>query len=450
MAITTAYFDAAAHMQTELIVFGILAALGAFAIGCIGLGGVIWLPAFIALFPEHVIPASIGVATLFAAALPMSCCKFAVWAYYGRIPWKSSIPLASLAAPGALLGAAVVKQMPKIALAIVVSSICMLAGVEQALKIRRKRQAAARRRAAGHEGDDGAAAAAAAAAVDADADTAAADDEHSSDHLLLENGTASATAAAPKAEIELTDVTLAVRPGRYAQGDRVEVWWADEDAWFPGVIAAVRGGDGGGVDGNSPQAVPCVSIAYEDGETEDDVDPSLLRRRRDVVAAEAPPNGPAAVADAKPATGTGTGEASDDADAPGGHCTVMSPRREMILTALGGAVVAFGSSISGTGGPIILFPVVFWLRPKIDMHRLIGLSSPFGFLTVLAAAVGGFAFNTVDMAIAGLFAGIMCLFVVLGSVCAQRIRSDNLKFATAVAIVCTGIFTIIKASIDDR
>ena len=68
MAVTTAYFDAAAHLQTELIVFGLLAALGAFAIGCIGLGGVIWVPAFIALFPEDVIPASIGVATLFAAA----------------------------------------------------------------------------------------------------------------------------------------------------------------------------------------------------------------------------------------------------------------------------------------------------------------------------------------------------------------------------------------------
>ena len=53
-----------------------------------------------------------------------------------------------------------------------------------------------------------------------------------------------------------------------------------------------------------------------------------------------------------------------------------------------------------------------------------------------------------DLALAGAFAGVMCVFVVAGSACAQRIRSDNLKLATAVAIVGTGIFTIAKVALD--
>jgi len=64
----------------------------------------------------------------------------------------------------------------------------------------------------------------------------------------------------------------------YEEGDRVEVFWDTEEAWFSGAVAAVRSGGK-------------LYIKYDDGESEDEVSPDLLRRLEKSDDASADPQG---------------------------------------------------------------------------------------------------------------------------------------------------------------
>eukprot|EP00912_Choanoflagellata_sp_UC4_P002244 UC4_evm3s1421 len=113
---------------------------------------------------------------------------------------------------------------------------------------------------------------------------------------------------------------------------------------------------------------------------------------------------------------------------------VKGPPSEFKLFLFLGAFVGFCASISGSGSPLIFFPIMLWLRPEMPMHEMIGLTSPFGLALQAGSISGAFLFNTVDIVLASIMATIAVIFVSLGTVLALRMNNGQLKRALGCAL----------------
>ena len=108
-----------------------------------------------------------------------------------------------------------------------------------------------------------------------------------------------------------------------------------------------------------------------------------------------------------------------------------------VFLAVVGMFVGFGSALSGTGGPLILLPILMWLR--IPMLAALG-SAHLTQVTVAAfATVGNFAFGEVNIPVAVGMGVLLVIGVALGAVVAHRIPAALLRQAVAIALVFTGL-----------
>lgn len=108
-----------------------------------------------------------------------------------------------------------------------------------------------------------------------------------------------------------------------------------------------------------------------------------------------------------------------------------------------GALVGFGSAISGTGGPLLLVPLLVWLNwpvlTAVGLSQIIQL--PISFL----ATVGNYMHGEVDVVLGLGIAAVMTVGVAAGARLAHRLPALLLRRIVAVVLSIVGAAMLWKA-----
>ncbi|NKB56569.1 MAG: TSUP family transporter [Alphaproteobacteria bacterium] len=103
-----------------------------------------------------------------------------------------------------------------------------------------------------------------------------------------------------------------------------------------------------------------------------------------------------------------------------------------------GAVTGYGSAMTGTGGPLILVPLLVWLR--FPVLTAVGLSQATQFPLASLATIGNFVFGEVDIAIGAAVAVGLALGVAVGAKIAHSVRANRMKRVVAWVTIGVGVF----------
>lgn len=104
-----------------------------------------------------------------------------------------------------------------------------------------------------------------------------------------------------------------------------------------------------------------------------------------------------------------------------------------------GLLASFLSSITGTGGPLILFPVMFMARPDYPMKQLMGLSTPFSATMVVFSCFGVALFGKADMGLSLTFAIVSSCAIFLGGTLMETLGDSSLKAYVGVVMMVVGL-----------
>ncbi len=121
--------------------------------------------------------------------------------------------------------------------------------------------------------------------------------------------------------------------------------------------------------------------------------------------------------------------------------------REHIATGsllLVGVVTGLGSAMSGTGGPLILVPILVWMG--LPVLAAIGLSQVVQLPLATLATIGNLRFGEVDIALGLAIAVLLMAGVTIGARLAHRLSATHLRNAVAWALVLVGVFVLLRAS----
>ena len=107
-----------------------------------------------------------------------------------------------------------------------------------------------------------------------------------------------------------------------------------------------------------------------------------------------------------------------------------------------GFVTGVGSALTGTGGPLLLVPVLIWLR--VPILTAIGLSQVIQIPISLMATLGNALYGQIDLRLsAGLVLMLACGSVV-GASLAHAVPTDYLKKGVSILMVLVGLFILFK------
>lgn len=109
-----------------------------------------------------------------------------------------------------------------------------------------------------------------------------------------------------------------------------------------------------------------------------------------------------------------------------------------------GAFVGFGSALTGTGGPVLLVPVLLTLG--VAPLRAVAVSQAVQLPVVVAGSVGYLQTGLVDVRLGTVLGGLAALGVVAGAVVATRIPAEGLRRIVAVACLAAGVFLVVRAA----
>jgi hypothetical protein len=98
--------------------------------------------------------------------------------------------------------------------------------------------------------------------------------------------------------------------------------------------------------------------------------------------------------------------------------------KPMSLTAIG-LVTGFGSSVTGTGGPLVLIPILSWMQ--VPILTAVGLSQVIQIPIALLATTGNLMFGRIEWLIGIGIATLLVLGVVVGARIAHRVSRVVLK-----------------------
>ena len=127
--------------------------------------------------------------------------------------------------------------------------------------------------------------------------------------------------------------------------------------------------------------------------------------------------------------------------------TVRETRDELGTVALVavGAFVGFGSALTGTGGPVLLVPVLLTLG--VAPLRAVAVSQAVQLPVVVAGSVGYLQTGLVDVRLGTVLGCLAALGVVAGAVVATRIPAEGLRRIVAVACIAAGVFLVVRTAV---
>ena len=103
---------------------------------------------------------------------------------------------------------------------------------------------------------------------------------------------------------------------------------------------------------------------------------------------------------------------------------------------LTGLVTGTGSALSGTGGPLILVPILTWLGLPVLLS--VGLGQVIQIPISLMATIGNLNHGEVDFVLAGIIALVMMLGISFGAKLAHSLPAATLRRAVALMLVVSG------------
>ena len=110
-----------------------------------------------------------------------------------------------------------------------------------------------------------------------------------------------------------------------------------------------------------------------------------------------------------------------------------------------GAFVGFGSALTGTGGPVLLVPVLLTLG--VAPLRAVAVSQAVQLPVVVAGSVGYLQTGLVDVRLGTVLGCLAALGVVAGAVVATCIPAEGLRRIVAVACIAAGVLLVVRAAV---
>lgn len=107
-----------------------------------------------------------------------------------------------------------------------------------------------------------------------------------------------------------------------------------------------------------------------------------------------------------------------------------------------GAVVGLGSTVSGTGGPLILVPLLTWLRFPVLVA--IGLSQIIQVPIAVLATMGNLIHGQIDFMLGAVLAALLMLGAVGGAHLSHRVPSSLLKRVVAWVLIGVGAMILAR------
>ena len=125
--------------------------------------------------------------------------------------------------------------------------------------------------------------------------------------------------------------------------------------------------------------------------------------------------------------------------------TARETREELGTPALVavGIFVGFGSALTGTGGPVLLVPVLLTLGTA--PLRAVAVSQAVQLPVVVAGSLGYLQTGLIDLRLGTALGCFAAFGVVAGAVVAMRINAEGLRRIVAMACLAAGVFLVVRA-----
>lgn len=107
-----------------------------------------------------------------------------------------------------------------------------------------------------------------------------------------------------------------------------------------------------------------------------------------------------------------------------------------------GLFTGFGSSLTGSGGPLLLVPLLVWMGLPVLVS--IGLSQVIQVPIAVLATAGNIAYGEIDLVLALVVAAMLMLGVVAGARLAHRVSARTLKQVVAWVMVAVGVIIVVR------
>ncbi len=118
-------------------------------------------------------------------------------------------------------------------------------------------------------------------------------------------------------------------------------------------------------------------------------------------------------------------------------------RTSRFMLVLIGLTTGFGSALTGTGGPVLLLPIlIFFNMPALVA---IGVSQAIQLPIAVFTSVGFSLYGKIDFKLGALLGIIQAIGVVVGAQIAHKISAKRLREIVAIVLVAAGLFMIVRA-----
>lgn len=107
-----------------------------------------------------------------------------------------------------------------------------------------------------------------------------------------------------------------------------------------------------------------------------------------------------------------------------------------------GALVGFGSSLTGTGGPVMLVPILLLLRTPVLVA--VGVSQVIQIPVAVSATFGYVLYGQTNFALGTALGVVGVIGVVIGTRIAHVMPASRLQLIVAIALVATGFLLIVR------
>jgi uncharacterized protein len=112
-----------------------------------------------------------------------------------------------------------------------------------------------------------------------------------------------------------------------------------------------------------------------------------------------------------------------------------------VLVAIG-AAVGFGSALTGTGGPVLLLPILMFAN--VPALAAIGVSQAIQLPIAIFATAGFLLFGSIDIELGAQLGLIMAVGVIIGAQIAHKVSASQLRKLVAIALVAVGLLMIVR------
>ena len=110
-----------------------------------------------------------------------------------------------------------------------------------------------------------------------------------------------------------------------------------------------------------------------------------------------------------------------------------------------GAVTGLGSSMSGTGGPLLLVPILLWLH--VPVLASVGLSQVIQLPISAFATAGNLVYGAIDVVVAAALSLLLMIGVWLGARLAHRVSSAALKRFVSFVLLAVGGMMLVRVTL---